>query len=44
MEAGRNAEKVLKQGTKYLIRITSGTASNLTNVQLDWYEHVNKTP
>jgi len=43
MEAGRNAEKILKQATKYLIRITSGTASNLTNIQLDWYEHVNKS-
>lgn len=42
MEATRNAEKILKQNTKYIIRITSGTADNLTNLQLDWYEHTNK--
>lgn len=44
MEMTRGAEKILKQATKYLIRITSGTASNLTNIQLDWYEHTNRTP
>lgn len=42
MEATREAEKILKQNTKYLIRITSGTADNLNNVQLDWYEHVSR--
>lgn len=42
MEASRNAEKTLKQNTKYIIRITSGTADNLTNLQLEWYEHTNK--
>jgi hypothetical protein len=42
MEASRSAEKILKQNTKYIIRITSGTNDNLTNIQLDWYEHINK--
>ena len=42
MEASRSAEKILKQNTKYIIRITSGTNDNLTNIQLDWYEHTNK--
>jgi hypothetical protein len=34
-------EKVLKQNTKYLIRATNRAlgASNLFNIQLDWYEH-----
>ena len=44
LEASRGAEKILKQNTKYLIRITSGTNDNLTNIQLDWYEHTNRTP
>lgn len=35
-------ELVLKQNTKYIITITSGTASNLTNISLRWYEHTNK--
>lgn len=34
-------ELILKQNTKYLIRITSGSADNLTNVIFDWYEHTN---
>ena len=36
-----NSEIVLKQNTKYILRITSGTNDNLTNVMLDWYEHTN---
>ena len=32
-------EIVLKENTKYLIRITSGTNNNLTNVLFTWYEH-----
>jgi len=39
----RNSEIILKQNTKYIIRITSGTNANLTNLQLEWYEHTNKT-
>ena len=41
--AQRNNEIILKQNTKYLIRFTSGTADNLTNLQLEWYEHTDKT-
>ena len=37
-----DGETILKQNTKYILRVTSGTASNLTNVRLEWYEHVNK--
>ena len=36
-------EIVLRQNTKYILRVTSGTNGNLTNVQLSWYEHTNKT-
>jgi len=43
MEATRGGEKILKQNTKYIIRITSGTASNLTNIDLEWYEHTDKS-
>ena len=42
-EAEHGAEIILKQNTKYLLRITSSTNSNLTNLKLDWYEHTNKT-
>lgn len=34
-------ELVLKNNTKYLIKITSGTDGNLVNVTLEWYEHTN---
>ena len=33
------SEIILKQNTKYIIRITSWTAANLTNIGLSWYEH-----
>lgn len=39
--AERRNEKILKQNTKYLIKIISGTNDNLTNLQLNWYEHTN---
>ena len=32
-------ELLLKQNTKYLIRITSSTASNLITFKANWYEH-----
>jgi hypothetical protein len=36
----RNDEEIiLKQNTKYLLRTTSGTDDNLTNIRLEWYEH-----
>lgn len=40
-EAHHSMEIILKQNTKYLFRITSGTDTNLTNVLFDWYEHTN---
>lgn len=43
LEPTRGEEIILKQNTKYLIRITSGTASNLTNLKLEWYEHTSLT-
>lgn len=42
MASNRNSEIVLKQNTKYMFRILSGTADNLTNIQLEWYEHTDK--
>ena len=38
----RGNEIILKQNTKYMLRVTSGTASNLTNVLLEFYEHTNR--
>jgi len=35
-------EIILKQNSKYLVRLTSGTDNNLTNINLEWYEHTNK--
>lgn len=37
--AERADEMILKPNTKYLFRVTSGTASNLCNVKFLWYEH-----
>lgn len=36
---GFAGELILKQSTKYLLRITSGTAGNLCNVNMRWYEN-----
>jgi hypothetical protein len=36
---GFGSEVILKQNTKYLVRITSGTAGNLCNINFNWYEH-----
>ena len=41
MEWSRANEIILKSGSKYLLRFTSGTASNLCNLVLEWYEHTN---
>lgn len=38
----RNREILLKTNTKYIIRITSGAASNLINFHLHWYEHIDE--
>lgn len=36
---GFSGELILKLSTKYIIRITSGTAGNLCNLNLHWYEN-----
>lgn len=36
-------ERILKQNTKYIIRITSGTTGNLCNFRAEWYEHTSLT-
>jgi len=41
-EARSEAEIVLKQNTKYLLRINSEVNSNDITTNLDWYEHTNK--
>lgn len=38
-DTGNNEELVLKQNTKYILRVTSASDGNLTNVKLEWYEH-----
>ena len=35
----RVGEIILKKGTKYILRVTSSTADNLTNTKFEWYEH-----
>jgi hypothetical protein len=40
-DTGNGEKIILKQNTKYSLRITSGTNANLTNVRLEWYEHTN---
>lgn len=37
--SGGRLELVLKQNTKYLLRITSASDTNDINIILDWYEH-----
>ena len=39
--AGTANEKVLKQNTSYIFRITSGADSNKIALSFDWYEHTN---
>lgn len=34
-----SAERILKQNTKYLLRVTSGTNDNKCNIRAEWYEH-----
>lgn len=36
----RDKEIILKTNTKYIIRVTSGAASNSIATHLDWYEHL----
>jgi hypothetical protein len=42
ISSGQDTEIILKQNTKYILRITSGTNDNLVNLALAWYEHTNK--
>ncbi len=35
-------EWILKQNTKYLVRVKSGTDNNNCSLILSWYEHINK--
>ena len=37
-----SGERILRQNTKYIIRITSGTNGNLVNLRADWYEHTSE--
>ena len=37
-----DGEFVLKQNTKYLIRITSNSDANKVTTALEWYEHTDK--
>lgn len=39
-ESRNDAEIILRAGTKYIMRITSGTNGNLTNAAFYWYEVV----
>lgn len=39
-EVRNENEIILKQNTKYILRIISSTNANLVNVRLVWYEHV----
>jgi len=39
---GSGLERILKQNTKYIFRLTNTSATtNNANVELDWYEHTN---
>lgn len=40
-ENREEAEIILKQNTKYVLKVTSGTAGNICAVKLRWYEHIN---
>lgn len=42
-ESGTSEERILKQNTKYLLRVTNAsTSTNNATVILRWYEHTNK--
>ena len=36
---GTSLERILKRNTKYLLRLTSGSAGNDISIEWDWYEH-----
>jgi hypothetical protein len=37
-DSGNNEELILARNTKYILRVTSYTDDNLTNMRLEWYE------
>lgn len=37
-DSGNNEEIILALDTKYILRVTSGSDANLTNIRLEWYE------
>lgn len=37
--ARSDEEYILKQNTKYILRVTSGSNDNLINIKMVWYEH-----
>jgi hypothetical protein len=39
---GTASEKILKQNTKYILRVTSRAETIIVSVSIGWYEHVNK--
>jgi hypothetical protein len=39
---GTSSEKILRQNTKYIIRVTSRAEANVVSVSIGWYEHTNK--
>jgi hypothetical protein len=41
-ETRTEEEVILKQNSKYLLHVLSGTNGNLTNVKFEWYEHTNE--
>ena len=41
-ESRGDSEWVLKQNTKYLVRVESQTADNVADLCLSWYEHTDK--
>lgn len=40
-EGRKENEIILKQNTKYNLKVTSGTAGNIVSVHFGWYEHTN---
>jgi hypothetical protein len=42
MQGGNTEEIILKQNSLYRIHFETGTATNLCNLKLEWYEHQNK--
>jgi hypothetical protein len=41
-QSGNAEELILKRNTKYILRTTSLSLGNLTNIRLEWYEHTDR--